>query len=62
MKLYVIENEHLWFGMLLSLGDGIEIKAPEHIRNRVLESAKNNCPVSKTMTYCCRSFSVTINP
>jgi predicted DNA-binding transcriptional regulator YafY len=40
MKLYVIENEHLWFGMLLSLGDGIEIKAPEHIRNRVLESAK----------------------
>ena len=40
MKLYVIENEHLWFGMLLSLGDGIEIKAPEHIKNRVLESAK----------------------
>jgi len=40
MTLYVIENEHLWFGMLLSLGDGIEIKAPEHIRNRVLESAK----------------------
>jgi predicted DNA-binding transcriptional regulator YafY len=32
--------EHLWFGTLLSLGDGIEIKAPEHIRNRVLESAK----------------------
>ena len=40
MVLYVIENEHLWFGTLLSLGDGIEIKVPEHIRNRVLESAK----------------------
>ncbi|MDI9441253.1 MAG: YafY family protein [Bacillota bacterium] len=40
MKLYVIENEHLWFGTLLSLGDGIVIKAPEHIRNRVFESAK----------------------
>jgi len=40
MTLYVIENEHLWFGTLLSLGDGIEIKAPEHIGNRVLETAK----------------------
>lgn len=40
MILYVVENEHLWFGTILSLGDGIEIKAPEHIRNRVLESAK----------------------
>ncbi len=40
MTLYVIEYEHLWFGMLLSLGDGVEITAPEHIRNRVLETAK----------------------
>ena len=40
MALYVIENEHFWFGTLLSLGDGIEITAPEHIRLRVLESAK----------------------
>lgn len=40
MTLYVIENEHLWFGMLLSLGDGIEIIAPEHIRNLILETAK----------------------
>lgn len=61
MVLYVIENEHLWFGTLLSLGDGIEIKAPEHIRNRVLESAKNSGAVSKTMTCCCRSFCVKIN-
>lgn len=40
MTLQVIEKEHLWFGMLLSLGDGIEIKAPEHIRNRVYDMAK----------------------
>jgi predicted DNA-binding transcriptional regulator YafY len=39
MSLYVIENEHLWLGMLLSLGDGIEIKAPEHVKDRVLEMA-----------------------
>lgn len=40
MTLYVIENEHLWFGTLLSLGDGLEIIEPEHIRMRVLEAAK----------------------
>ena len=39
MTLSVIENEHLWFGTLLSLGDGLEIIAPEPIRLRVLESA-----------------------
>ncbi len=41
MTLYVIENEHFWFGTLLSLGDGVEIVSPEHIRARVLEAAKN---------------------
>ncbi len=40
MTLYVIENEQVWFGMLLSLGDGIEVKEPEHIRKRLLETAK----------------------
>ena len=40
MMFYVIENEHFWFGTLLSPGDGIEITAPEHIRHRVLEAAK----------------------
>jgi predicted DNA-binding transcriptional regulator YafY len=40
MTLYVIENEHFWFGTLLSLGDWIEITAPEHIRHRVLETSK----------------------
>lgn len=40
MTLYVIENEHFWFGTLLSLGDWIEITALEHIRHRVLEASK----------------------
>lgn len=40
MTLYVIESEHLWFGTILSLGDGIIIKEPEHIRLRILEAAK----------------------
>lgn len=40
MTLYVVENEYFWWGILLSLGDMIEIKAPEHIRNRVIETAK----------------------
>lgn len=40
MELHVIESETLWFGFLLSLGDGIEVIAPEHIRMRVYEAAK----------------------
>ena len=40
MILHVIENEHLWFGTLLSLGDGIEVIEPVHIRERVLTAAK----------------------
>lgn len=40
MILYVIEDEYLWFGTLLSMGDSIEILSPEHIKLRVLEAAK----------------------
>lgn len=40
MALHVIENEHLWFGTLLSLGDGIEIIEPARIRTRALAAAK----------------------
>ena len=43
MKLSVIENEHLWFGTLLALGDEIEILEPERIRERVIRTAKNIC-------------------
>lgn len=40
MTLHVIENEQFWFGMVLSLTDGIEILEPERIRRRVLETAE----------------------
>ena len=40
MKTTVVENEHLWIGTLLSLGDNVEVIAPEEIRRRLLESAE----------------------
>lgn len=40
MKLTVVENEQLWLGTLLSLGDNIEVIAPERIRRRLLEAAE----------------------
>lgn len=40
MTLYVIESEHFWFGTILSLGNGVVIKEPEHIRQRILEAAE----------------------
>lgn len=40
MILRVIEKEHFWFGTLLSLGDGVEILSPDHIKARVLKAAK----------------------
>lgn len=41
MTLQVVPNEHFWLGMLLSLGDSVEILQPEEIRLRVQEAAKN---------------------
>lgn len=40
IKANVVENEHFWLGTLLSLGDNVEIIAPEKIRNQLLESAE----------------------
>ena len=37
---YVLEEERLWFAFILSLGDGIKIVSPEHIRTRIVEQAK----------------------
>lgn len=39
MKLTVVENEQLWIGTLLSLGDAVEVIAPEEIRRRLAEAA-----------------------
>lgn len=40
IKATVVENEQLWIGMLLSLGDNVEVIAPEKIRIRLLEVAE----------------------
>lgn len=40
MKATVVENEQFWIGTLLSLGDSVEVIAPEKIRMRLLESAE----------------------
>lgn len=40
MEVHVVEKEQWWIGTLLSLGDGVLIQEPEHIRKRVIDSAK----------------------
>ena len=40
IKATVVENEQFWIGTLLSLGDNVEIVAPDNIRKRLLESAE----------------------
>lgn len=39
MKFTVVENEQLWIGTLLSLGDSVEVVEPKEIRERLLEAA-----------------------
>lgn len=40
MKATVVENEQFWIGTLLSLGDSVEVLAPDDIRRRILEAAQ----------------------
>lgn len=40
MELTVVENEQLWIGTLLSLGNQVEIVSPEDVRKRVLDAAE----------------------
>ena len=40
MNLIVVENEQLWIGTLLSLGDNIQIIEPEDIRERIITAAQ----------------------
>ena len=40
MRLTVVENEHLWFGTLLSLGSNAEILEPLWLRTHILSAAK----------------------
>lgn len=40
MKLYVIETEQWWLGILLSLGDAAEVISPAHIKERIAAQAE----------------------
>lgn len=40
MKLTVVENEQLWFGTLLSMGDEIEVIEPEELRERLADTSE----------------------
>ena len=41
LTLHVSESEAFWLGMLISLGDGVEVIEPEHIRQRILTAAES---------------------
>lgn len=56
LSLTVVENEQLWFGTLLSLGDNIVVISPERIKNRLIEAASKvislyNNPKNSTLTF-----------
>lgn len=40
MQISVVENEQWWIGTVLSLGDGVRILEPEHIRSRIVDCAR----------------------
>ncbi|MDQ0194884.1 helix-turn-helix transcriptional regulator [Paenibacillus wynnii] len=40
LKLYVPENEHLWFGTILSLGNKVVVLEPEELKQRILKKAR----------------------
>lgn len=40
LELSVPENEHMWFAMLLSFGDDIEIISPDILKKRIIEHSK----------------------
>ena len=40
MKLTIVENEQLWIGTLLSLGDDVEVIEPKEIRQRLAAAAR----------------------
>jgi len=40
MEATVVENEQFWIGTLLSLGDAVEVVAPERVRRRLVDCAE----------------------
>lgn len=40
MQLYVPQNEHLWFGTILSLGNKVVVLEPEELKQRILKKVR----------------------
>ena len=41
MEIHIVENEQWWIGVVLSQGKEVEIIEPEHIKERIINSAKD---------------------
>lgn len=41
IETHVVENEQLWIGVILSQGKDVEVLEPEHIKNRIIEYARD---------------------
>jgi predicted DNA-binding transcriptional regulator YafY len=41
MRLHVLEDERMWFAMLLSFGNNVTVLEPEELKNRLIETAEN---------------------
>jgi predicted DNA-binding transcriptional regulator YafY len=41
MEIHIVENEQWWIGVVLSLGNEVEVIEPEHIKQRIIECAKD---------------------
>jgi len=41
MRLHALEDERMWFAILLSFGDKVTVQHPESLKIRLIETAKN---------------------
>lgn len=41
MRLHVLEDERMWFAMLLSFGEKITVQEPNELKTRIMETAEN---------------------
>lgn len=41
MEIHIVENEQWWIGVVLSQGNEVEVIEPEHIKERIIECAKD---------------------
>ena len=46
-RIHTIEDERMWFAMLLSFGDQVRVLEPDDVRNRLVETAENILSVYK---------------